>query len=154
MPSYLLRSPIGMIRLTADRSALTRVQIVGMDDSRDGDDEAEADALLSQAAAQFRAYFAGGRRTFELPLVAPSTPAGPRLRAAIASVGYGETASYGELARRSGSSPRAIGQACRRNPYPILVPCHRVLGAAGALGNYSAGSGTATKRWLLDHEGS
>ena len=59
---------------------------------------------------------------------------------------------YGAIARMIGSSPRAVGQACRRNPFPIVVPCHRVVGAGGAIGYYSAGEGVATKRWLLAHE--
>jgi len=64
----------------------------------------------------------------------------------------GETISYGALARIAGSSPRAIGQACARNPFPIVVPCHRVVGSGGAIGHYSAGRGIITKSWLLDHE--
>ncbi len=74
------------------------------------------------------------------------------MREGLIAVGYGETVSYGELAKRLDSGPRAIGQLCARNPFPIVVPCHRVLGAGGALGSYSAGDGPATKQWLLDHE--
>ncbi|HWL46290.1 MAG TPA: methylated-DNA--[protein]-cysteine S-methyltransferase, partial [Sphingomonadaceae bacterium] len=89
---------------------------------------------------------------FALPLSPAGTPRGPAHRAAIMAIGYGETASYGEVARAIGSSPRAVGQACARNPLPIIVPCHRVLGAGGAIGHYSAGDGIATKCWLLSHE--
>ena len=74
------------------------------------------------------------------------------LRQAIVDIAYGTTASYGALAKAIGSSPRAIGQACARNPFPIIVPCHRILGAGGALGAYSAGEGPITKSRLLDHE--
>jgi methylated-DNA-[protein]-cysteine S-methyltransferase len=68
------------------------------------------------------------------------------------AIAYGETLSYGDLARLAGSAPRAIGQACARNPFPIIVPCHRVLSSGGARGHYSGGEGPITKRWLLDHE--
>lgn len=89
---------------------------------------------------------------FDLPLADPITPRGAAHREAIAAIPYGETASYGALAHMLGSSPRAVGQACRRNPLPILIPCHRVIGAGGAIGHYSGGEGIATKLWLLDHE--
>ena len=79
-------------------------------------------------------------------------PRGEALRAGIAAVGYGETLSYGALARTIGSGARAVGQACARNPYPLVIPCHRILAAGGALGAYSASDGPATKQWLLDHE--
>ena len=66
-------------------------------------------------------------------------------------ISHGEALSYGALARLAQSGPRAIGQACARNPLPIIVPCHRVLGSNG-LGHYSGGDGVTTKRWLLAHE--
>ena len=67
-------------------------------------------------------------------------------------IGYGRTVSYGALATSARSSARAIGQACARNPFPIIIPCHRVLNASGSLGANSAGQGPETKRWLLDFE--
>ncbi len=67
-------------------------------------------------------------------------------------VGFGHTATYGEIATRTGSIARAVGQACRHNPYPIVVPCHRILQAGYKLGPYSAGNGPDTKRELLKHE--
>jgi len=60
--------------------------------------------------------------------------------------------SYGALARTIASGPRAMGQACRRNPFPLVIPCHRVIGSAGSIGYYSGGNGIATKLWLLEHE--
>jgi methylated-DNA-[protein]-cysteine S-methyltransferase len=82
----------------------------------------------------------------------PSKGSATAVRAGLIAVGYGETLSYGALARALGSSPRAIGQLCARNPFPIVVPCHRVLGEGGRLGNYSGGDGPKTKSWLLEHE--
>ena len=140
-----LATPIGSIRIEAEGDALTGIRI-----GRSGGD---ADtALLREAAAQLAAYFAGDLTAFDLPLAPAASDRGPELRQAICSIGYGETASYGELAARTGASARAVGQACASNPFPIIVPCHRVLPTGGALGYYSAGDGPATKAWLLKHE--
>jgi methylated-DNA-[protein]-cysteine S-methyltransferase len=73
------------------------------------------------------------------------------LRAGIAGVPYGETLTYGALARLIDSAPRAVGQACKRNPFPIIIPCHRVTSASGPE-HYSGGAGISTKAWLLDFE--
>lgn len=139
-------SPIGTLLLTAEGDCLTGVGIGAVPGP------SEETALLREAAGQLLAWFAGERVGFDLPLAAPRTPRGPVHRAGIEAIGYGETASYGELARRIGSSPRAVGQACARNPLPILVPCHRVIGANGAIGHFSGGEGVSTKHWLLAHE--
>jgi methylated-DNA-[protein]-cysteine S-methyltransferase len=140
-----IATPIGPIRIEAEGDALAGIRI-----GRSGGD---ADtALLREAAAQLAAYFAGDVTTFDLPLAPVASDRGPELRQAICSVRYGETASYGELATRTGASARAVGQACASNPFPIIVPCHRVLPTNGALGYYSAGDGPATKAWLLKHE--
>ena len=140
-----IATPIGPIRIEAEGDALAGIRI-----GRSGGD---ADtALLREAAAQLAAYFAGDLTVFDLPLAPAASDRGPELREAICSVGYGETASYGDLAARTGASARALGRACASNPFPIVVPCHRVLPTGGALGFYSAGDGPATKAWLLKHE--
>ena len=141
--STVIATPVGRI-LIEGGEVVTGITI-GVDDAPR---LANADALRA-AAEQLEAYFAGERRDFDLPLAPLSTPRGEVLRAAIVAVGYGETASYGEVARAIGSSPRALGQACRRNPFPIVIPCHRITGGAG---HYSAGDGLVTKNWLLNHE--
>lgn len=143
-----IQTPIGTVTVTGDGRQLIQIAV----GEEPADANAAPDALLREALAQIDAWFAGTLTTFDLPLAPAITPRGPDHRAAIAGIGYGETASYGALARMIGSSPRAIGQACRRNPFPIIIPCHRVLGAGGALGHYSAGQGIATKNWLLHHE--
>lgn len=148
MPQSLLPSPIGTIRIRAEGAVLTAVEIV----PGGADDDIAEDALTREGAAQLAAWFAGRLTTFDLPLAAAASARGPAHRAAIVAVGFGETASYGAVARAIGSSPRAVGQACRRNPFPIIVPCHRILAAGGGIGHYSAGAGVAAKRWLLDHE--
>jgi methylated-DNA-[protein]-cysteine S-methyltransferase len=140
-----IATPIGPVRIEAEGDALTGIKI-----GRDGGD---ADTpLLREAAAQLAAYFAGDLTVFDLPLAPANSDRGPELREAICAIGYGETASYGTLAARTGASARSVGQACASNPFPIIVPCHRVLPTSGALGYYSAGDGPATKAWLLKHE--
>ena len=144
----LIATPIGMVRIEAAADRLTRIAI----ETTSRPEIAPAGGVLREAAAQLRAYFGGRLTRFDLPLVPLAAPRGEALRAGIAAVGHGETRSYGALARSIGSGARAVGQACARNPYPLVIPCHRILAAGGALGAYSAGDGPATKQWLLDHE--
>lgn len=139
-------TPIGIVTVTAIGDRIESVRIDGTRVSRG------TSTLARAAIDQIGAWFAGERTDFSLTLVQPSTDRGEELRQGLIAVGYGETVSYGTLARQLGSSPRAIGQLCARNPYPIIVPCHRVLGAGGVLGAYSAGDGATTKAWLLAHE--
>ena len=146
MSHATLQSPIGPILVSASDAALTSVRI-----GRADTDE-NPNALLREALAQLRGWFEGRLTLFDLPLEPLTSPRGEAHRAAIVAIPYGDTASYGELARRISSGPRAVGQACQRNPFPIIVPCHRVLGARGAIGNYTGGEGVKTKLWLLEHE--
>jgi methylated-DNA-[protein]-cysteine S-methyltransferase len=114
--------------------------------------DAPAGSPTDRAKQQLREWFAGTRRDFDLPLRPSTTPRGTVLRDAIASVPYGETRTYGALAQSFVSSSRAVGQACRRNPFPIVIPCHRVTSAAGSAEHYSAGDGVTTKAWLIAYE--
>jgi methylated-DNA-[protein]-cysteine S-methyltransferase len=143
----LIATPIGTIRVEGDENVLYAVQI-GVEGPR----SAGTTSPVRAASEQIQAYFLGILKTFDLPLPTLTSTRGEALRAGLLALGYGKSASYGELARRLGSGARAIGQLCARNPLPIVVPCHRVLAAGGALGSYSAGDGPATKQWLLDHE--
>jgi methylated-DNA-[protein]-cysteine S-methyltransferase len=117
------------------------------------------DPLGWQIAEQLREYFAGTRKAFELPLAASGTEFQRRVWAALQRIPAGETRSYGQVAAEIGiKAPRAIGQANRRNPIPVIVPCHRVLASGGKLGGYAGewgaeGDALARKRWLLRHEG-
>jgi methylated-DNA-[protein]-cysteine S-methyltransferase len=117
--------------------------------------------LPGTALTQLAEYFSGRRRRFELPIdwSAASRLQRQVLGVLLESVGYGETVSYGTLARRAGSGdhaaplpPRAIGQIMGSNPIPVIVPCHRVVAGTG-LGGYSGGTGPEVKRWLLVLEG-
>lgn len=143
----LIATPIGAIRVEGDEAVLTGIRIGGDGEPSQGDATA-----VRKAAEQLEQWFAKEREMFDLPLAPAGTPRGEELRAGLIAIGYGETLSYGALARVLGSSPRAIGQLCARNPFPIVVPCHRVLGGGGALGHYSGGDGPKTKSWLLEHE--
>lgn len=145
MPQRSINTAIGPVLLEAESDALARVRIGQIAT------EQTHDRLLDEAVAQLEAYFAGRLRCFDLPLAPAASARGQALRDAIVSIPHGATLSYGALARAAASGPRAIGQACRRNPFPLIVPCHRVV-ASGGLGNYSAGAGVATKQWLLAHE--
>jgi len=109
------------------------------------------DACTAAAREQLIAYFAGQRRDFDLPLAPAGTAFQQRVWAALRRIPFGETRSYGEIARELGSSPRAIGRANGTNPICVIVPCHRVIGADGSLTGF--GYGTELKRRLLEHEG-
>lgn len=111
-------------------------------------------ALLDRAKAALDAYFDRAvPLPADLPLAATATPFQARLRAAMLAIPFGRTQTYGDLADRLASAPRAVGTGCGANPLPLFVPCHRVLGAGGKLGGYSGGDGAATKRYLLRLEG-
>jgi methylated-DNA-[protein]-cysteine S-methyltransferase len=144
--SAVIATPIGAIRITGD-DTLNTINILTEPATPA---RATAPAVLA-AAEQLEAWFAGALHAFDLALEPAGTPRGLVLRQRLIDVGYGETLSYGAFARKLGSSPRAIGQLCARNPFPIVVPCHRILASDG-MGNYSAGAGVTTKQWLLDHE--
>ena len=108
--------------------------------------------VLRETARQLTAYFAGDLREFDLPLVMKGTPFQIRAWTALQQIPYGETRSYAEQARVIGApdAVRAVGAANGRNPIPIVVPCHRVIGSNGKLTGF--GGGLPLKRWLLDHE--
>ena len=110
--------------------------------------------VLDEAARQLEAYFAGELVTFDLPLELDGTEFQRHCWLALASIPYGQTVSYGEQARRLGLGPeaaRAVGAANGQNPLPIVLPCHRVIGADGSLTGF--GGGLHVKRFLLEHEG-
>ncbi len=109
------------------------------------------DRSTAAARKQVEAWFAGTRRDFTVRLSAVGSPFQKRVWSALRRIPYGETRSYGDIARSLGSSPRAVGRANATNPICLIVPCHRVIGADGSLTGYAFGEGT--KRRLLDLEG-
>lgn len=143
-------SPVGRLLLAASDGALLSVAWA---DATAPDGEAdEDDPVLREACAQLTAYFAGRLTRFALPLAPAGTPFRQRVRAAMADIPYGQTCTYGDIARTLGTAPRAVGGACGANPLPIIIPCHRVIGSTGP-GGYSGARGLATKHRLLALEG-
>jgi methylated-DNA-[protein]-cysteine S-methyltransferase len=141
-------TPIGDLLLAGDGEALTTVEMGGA--PRPG--WRRDPAALGDAAGQLRAYFAGELRDFDLPLAPHGTPFQREVWAALRDIPYGETITYGELAAAVGrpGSARAVGAANGQNPIAVVIPCHRVIGASGALTGY--GGGLPRKRLLLDLE--
>ena len=140
-------SPTGWLTLSVSERGLCAVDWGSIGNAR-----RSVNPLLRASATQLEEYFAGRRRRFDLPLDLRGTPFQLRAWSALAEIPYGTTVSYGEQARRLGvpTAVRAIGAANGSNPLPIVLPCHRVIGANGALTGY--GGGLDMKRWLLAHE--
>jgi methylated-DNA-[protein]-cysteine S-methyltransferase len=146
-------SPIGDLTLTGDGRALTGLYMQHHRHRPPLDPGAIGDAApFEEALWQLAQYFAGERTGFELPLSPTGTPFQRAVWDALVEIPYGETVSYGELARRVGrpAASRAVGLANGRNPISIVVPCHRVVGASGSLTGY--GGGLDRKRFLLELE--
>jgi methylated-DNA-[protein]-cysteine S-methyltransferase len=147
-------SPIGRLLLAADEAGLRRIEFPeGRHPQEPHADWREARAPFTEALRQLDAYFAGTLRRFELPLAPAGTPFQLAVWHALCDIPYGQTLSYGALALRLGKpgASRAVGLANGRNPLPIVVPCHRVIGSDGSLTGF--GGGLPTKRHLLRLEG-
>ena len=109
--------------------------------------------LLAAAKAQLDGYFFCGLKAFELPLAPAGTDFDQQVWRAMLEIPWGRTKTYGEIANVLGGTARAVGTACGRNPIPIIIPCHRVVGADGAMIGYSGGQGVESKVALLALEG-
>lgn len=144
MPEITIETPLGPVTLVERDEA-----ICALDWRRGGTDETP---LLREAEHQLNAYFSKDIKEFSLPL----NPAGDTFQqsvcAALCQIPYGETRTYGDLAKSLGSMPQPVGNACGNNSIAIFIPCHRVVGAEG-LGGFSARGGVETKVALLRHEG-
>jgi len=146
-------TPIGMLRLVADRMGLREVWFSsGRHQRSPHADWVHAKEPLAEARQQLEEYFAGLRQHFELALRPLGTPFQQQVWWELARIPYGSTISYGELARRIDhpQAVRAVGAANGRNPLPIILPCHRVIGANGSLTGF--GGGLPTKQFLLSME--
>lgn len=146
-------SPVGVLTLTSDGDALTGLY---MENQKHRPElpahSVRDDSRFTAVREQLAAYFAGELQRFDVRLDAAGTEFQQRVWQALTAIPFGATESYGELAARLGkpSASRAVGLANGRNPIGIIVPCHRVLGASGALTGY--GGGLERKQWLLAHE--
>lgn len=148
MPCATLNTPLGILRICADNVGLLRITFSSKNELLLTGDH----PLLCKAKEQLSEYFVGQRRLFELPLSPQGTVFQQAVWAAIRRIPYGTTASYGELAAELGhlNKARAVGGAAGKNPLPIVIPCHRVIGGSGQLVGFSAG--LAIKQRLLDLE--
>ena len=144
-PVFVFLSPVGALGLEARDEAITRIEFHVARAASTG----PASGVIAECQRQLLEYFEGRRRRFELPLVPVGTPFQRAVWTALQAIGYGTTVSYGELAHRIGrpSAVRAVGAANGQNPIPIVIPCHRVIGADGRLVGF--GGGLAMKQQLL-----
>lgn len=156
-PQFLRRmpSPIGRLEIAGNGDAVVSLAI-----ERSGHLPWEhlperTDPILERAADQLTEYFAGDRRTFDVPVALAGSPFQLSVWEQLVDLQWGEVISYGELGRATGraTAGRAVGGAVGANPIPLLVPCHRVLAGDGRITGYSGGEGIPTKSWLLQHEG-
>lgn len=154
MKHRIVDSPLGPITLIVDDAGVLTALHFHDQRYRPGEDARgeRDDTVAPEAAAQLAEYFAGERTSFDVPLAPRGTPFQRRVWDALREIPYGATESYGRIAARIGAptASRAVGAANGRNPLGIIVPCHRVVGASGALTGYAGG--VERKRWLLDHE--
>lgn len=140
-----LESPVGELRVVERGGAVAAIGFAPFQAPGDGRPLGARDdhhPVLADAVRQLRGYFAGELTDFDLPLAPAGSDFQQRVWAQLRLIGYGETASYGEVARRLGhtnAASRAVGLANGRNPIPIVIPCHRVIGANGTLTGYAGG---------------
>jgi methylated-DNA-[protein]-cysteine S-methyltransferase len=143
-------APFAVLGIRTDGAALTGLDFLPL-----GTPILEPqDAISRLACTQLQAYLADPLFSFDLPLALHGTVFQSRVWQALRQIASGSTQSYGELAKRLHSAPRAVGQACGANPIPVIIPCHRVLARHGLGGfmNSAGGDPLAIKRWLLQHE--
>lgn len=148
MATRWMDSPLGGLRLHSSAGLLTAIDFGAQIHGRRA-----SDAVLDAAELQLAQYFAGDRTEFDLPLANDGTQFQQKVWGELRRIPYGETASYGDIARRLGYEPvvsRAVGAANGANPIPIIVPCHRVIGSNGSLTGYAGG--LERKKVLLDLE--
>lgn len=145
MRSASIETPVGVLTVSQTGQSIVRLQW-GRAAAED------RTPLLDAALSQLAEYFAGTRTRFTLPLDPPGNAFQREVCAAMSAIPFGETRTYGEIARSLGSAAQPVGNACGANPIPVIIPCHRVLGAKG-LGGFSGQGGVETKVALLRHEG-
>ena len=152
----VMASPVGDLRIVASDGAIVAVEFSpfhGLSDGRPLGERADRDPLLARAVEQLTAYFARDLKEFDLPLAPQGSAFQRRVWDQLRLIAWGETASYGEIAHRLGhtnAASRAVGLANGRNPIPIVIPCHRVIGANGSLTGYAGG--LDRKQLLLELE--
>ena len=146
----VIKTPVGKVGIRTDDGSITDVDFFVADRVKD------ASRSVSGAAVKWlHQYFEDATTSVDLPLLLRGTAFQCRVWSELQKIAPGEVLTYKQLADRLGSAPRAVGQACRNNPCPIIVPCHRVISSAG-IGGFAGeteGQKISVKRWLLRHEG-
>ena len=145
-----LRTPFCVVGIQCADDRLTGIRFL----AADSHEQSPHDAFTREVCAQLSAYFAKANFQFDIPLNLEGTAHQRNVWQALQEISYGQVQTYGELAKRLGSSPRAVGQACGNNPIPLVVPCHRVVSQTGQGGfmHHAEGDFLNIKRWLLAHE--
>jgi methylated-DNA-[protein]-cysteine S-methyltransferase len=150
--SAKLDAPFAVLGIRTCGAAVTGIEYLPKDERP----MAPANALAERACRQLQRYFADAEFRFALPLAPAGTAFRRKVWDALAGIPVGESRTYGEVARRLHTAPRAVGGACGANPIALVIPCHRVVGSQGSLGGFMGttdGDPIAIKRWLLTHEG-
>ena len=162
MPFFAYASPVGPLGIIEESGAIVEIRFMPgggpapekapLPGNPPRDSAVPATPLLAEAARELDRYFAGTLKAFTVPLAPKGTPFQLAVWKALLAIPYGGLATYGEIARAAGNplAARAVGMACNRNPIAIAIPCHRVVGASGALTGYAGG--VEAKRFLLDLE--
>lgn len=149
-----MTSPIGILKITASDTAVTSVErIISAEEGQAGmEDKTIENPFIRQCREELQEYFTGRRQSFDVPLAPSGTSFQQRVWNALCQIPYGQTRTYGEIAKMAGNpkASRAVGMANHRNPILILIPCHRVIGADGSLTGYAAG--LEIKKYLLQLE--
>lgn len=146
MPMIAVDTQFGRLGIEEIDGAITRI-------IWDGADVGHPTALLAEAARQLTAYDAGDLCAFDVPLRVSGSAFQQAVCAALQEIPFGHTRTYGDIAKELGQPAQAVGTACGKNPIPILIPCHRVMGAGNRLTGFSGQGGVETKVALLRHEG-
>lgn len=143
-----VETPVGTLKIQGEDRSITGIWLNATGSLTPG----RATGVLAELERQLDAYFAGSLKTFDLPLAPKGTPFQREVWSALQMIPYGTTTTYGRIADRIGRADavRAVGAANGQNPIPIVIPCHRVIGASGALTGF--GGGLPMKQWLLVHE--
>ncbi len=148
---FVMDSPIGFIGINTSKERVNGVEFLGRGSKSFPSD----DPFAAEVARQLQGYFNGGLTEFSLPLRLQGTDFQIRVWNSLVMIKPGSVRSYGEIAQELNTSPRAVGNACRSNPVPVIIPCHRVVSASG-IGGFAGTTGgrhLEIKRWLLNHEG-
>ncbi|WP_444998229.1 methylated-DNA--[protein]-cysteine S-methyltransferase [Aliikangiella sp. IMCC44359] len=147
-------SPVGLIGIVSDENYLYKTTFLAIQDYS-GEKKAPTNTIAHSTCQQLDTYFKGNLTQFDLPLHIDGTNFRKKIWQIMLDIPYGQTKSYGQIAKEINSSPRAVGAACGHNHLPVIIPCHRIIGSQGLGGfaHFVEGKAINMKHWLLKHEG-